>query len=117
MREETEIMPVEPEGKIVSPIVSPEAAKKAMEAYQQLCAAVLIPWDKRKVKNGVIVQESDYQRITVRHKESGRWITEYRDFPKKSAWRKLGKFYKISDEIMIKREWTARMDRLYGGTR
>jgi len=97
-----EILPVEAEGKIMSPIVSPENAEKAMQAYQELCAAVLIPWDKRIVKNGVIVQESDYQRIPVRHKERGKWITEYRDFPKKSAWRKLGKFYKISDEIIDK---------------
>ena len=82
------------------PFVTAEDAKKAMEAYQQLCAAVLIPWDRRKVENGVIVQESDYQRIPVRRKEGSRWITEWKDFPKKSAWRKLGKFYKISDEIV-----------------
>ncbi|MFH2110588.1 MAG: hypothetical protein ABIJ47_04935 [Candidatus Bathyarchaeota archaeon] len=81
-------------------IVSPENAKAAMQAYQELCSAVFIPWDRRKVENGVIVQESDYQRIPVRHQEGGRWITEYKDFPKKSAWRKLGKFYKISDEIV-----------------
>ncbi|MCW4050391.1 MAG: hypothetical protein NWE89_11725, partial [Candidatus Bathyarchaeota archaeon] len=67
-------------------IVTAEDAKKAMEAYQKLCAAVLIPWDRRKVENGVIVQESDYQRIPVRRKEAGKWMTEYKDFPKKSAW-------------------------------
>lgn len=100
MSTEKELVPVEVEERAISPIVSPEAAKAAMEAYQRLCAAVLIPWDKRKIENGVIVQESDYQRIPVRRRDGGRWITEYKDFPKKSAWRKLGKFYKISDEIV-----------------
>lgn len=109
MSEEKGIVSVETEGKIITPIISAENAEKAMQAYQQLCAAVLIPWDDRKIVNGVIVQESDYQRIPVRRKEDGKWITEYRDFPRKSAWRKLGKFYKISDEI-VDRERVDRED-------
>lgn len=100
MSKEKEIVPVEVEERTISPIVSPENAKAAMQAYQELCSAVLISWDRRKTENGVIVQESDYQRIPVRRREGNKWITEYKDFPKKSAWRKLGKFYKISDEII-----------------
>lgn len=109
MEEKKEIVPVEAEEKILAPVISAENAEKAMQAYQELCAAVLIPWDKRKIENGVIVQESDYQRIPVRRKEGGRWITEFKDFPRKSAWRKLGKFYRISDEI-VDRERVDRED-------
>ena len=86
------------------PIVTAEDAKKAMEAYQQLCAAILIPWEKRIVKDGVVKQESDYQRIRVRVRdpETGRDESVLRDFPKKSAWRKLAKFYNVSTEIVGK---------------
>jgi len=84
------------------PIVTAEDAKKAMEAYQQLCAAILIPWEKRIVKDGVVRQESDYQRIRVRVRdpETGRDESVLRDFPRKSAWRKLAKFYNISTSII-----------------
>jgi len=86
------------------PIVTAEDAKKAMEAYQQLCAAILIPWEKRIVKDGVVKQESDYQRIRVRVRdpETGKDESVLRDFPKKSAWRKLAKFYNVSTEIVGK---------------
>ena len=86
------------------PIVMAEDAKKAMEAYQRLCAAVLIPWEKRIVKDGVVKQESDYQRIRarVRDPETGKDEPVLRDFPKKSAWRKLGRFYSVSTEILEK---------------
>lgn len=84
------------------PIVTAEDAKKAMEAYQHLCAAILIPWEKRIVKDGVVKQESDYQRIRVRVRdpETGRDESVFKDFPKKSAWRKLAKFYNISTSII-----------------
>jgi len=84
------------------PIVTAEDAKKAMEAYQQLCAAILIPWEKRIVENGVVRQESDYQRIRVRvrNPETGRDESVFKDFPRKSAFRKLARFYKISTEIV-----------------
>jgi len=86
------------------PIVTAEDAKKAMEAYQKLCAAILIPWEKRIIENGVVKQESDYQRIRVRVRdpETGRDESLLRDFPKKSAWRKLAKFYNVSTEIVGK---------------
>jgi len=86
------------------PIVTAEDAKKAMEAYQQLCAAILIPWEKRIVEKGVVRQESDYQRIKVRVRdpETGRDESVFKDFPKKSAWRKLGRFYSVSTEILEK---------------
>ncbi|MBA7493290.1 hypothetical protein ES702_03848 [subsurface metagenome] len=90
--------------KPLAPIVDPEAAKRAMEAYQKLCAAILIPWEERKVAKGVIKQESDYQRIKVKDRdpETGKDEYVFRDFPKKSAWRKLGKFYNVSTEILGK---------------
>jgi len=86
------------------PIVTAEDAKKAMEAYQQLCAAILIPWEKRIVEKGVGKQESDYQRIRVRVRdpETGRDESVLKDFPRKSAWRKLAKFYNVSTEIVGK---------------
>ena len=84
------------------PILDPQAAKAAYQAYLELCQAILIPYDKRIVKNGVVVQESDYARISQRKQVDGKWITEYVDAPKKSAWRKLGRFYGVSTEIMEK---------------
>lgn len=108
--EKREIVPVDTESKVLVPIISAEDAEKAMQAYQELCAAVLIPYDKRIVENGVVIQESDYARIPARRKEGSRWITEYRDHPRKSAWRKLGKFYKVSDEIMGEPERVERED-------
>lgn len=93
------------------PIVTAEDAKRAMEAYQQLCAAVLIPWEKKIVEKGIVKQESDYQRIRVRVRdpETGRDESVLRDFPKKSAWRKLAKFYNVSTEI-VDRERVERED-------
>lgn len=66
------------------PIVTAEDAKKAMEAYQQLCAAILIPWEKRIVKDSVVRQESDYQRIRVRVRdpETGKDESLLKDFPR-----------------------------------
>jgi len=94
------IAPYEP----MKPIVSPEEASEAMLAYQQLCASVLIPWEQRIIRDGVVVQESDYQRIRIKatDPETGKEIYVYKDFPKKSAWRKLARFYSISTEIVEK---------------
>jgi len=86
------------------PLLDPAAAKRAYHAYLELCQAILVPYDSRKVdKRGVVIQESDYSRITQKKKdEKGNWITEYVDAPSKSAWRKLSKFYGLSDEIVEK---------------
>lgn len=85
------------------PITDPEQAKEAYQAYLELCQSVLVPYDKRIIdENGVIRQESDYARIPQRKKVEGRWITEYVDAPKKSAWRKLARFYGVSTEILDK---------------
>ena len=84
------------------PVLDPEQAAAAYNAYLKLCESILIPYDKRIVKNGVVIQESDYQRITQRKKVDGKWIAEQVDFPKKSAWRKLSKFYGVSTEILEK---------------
>ena len=86
------------------PVLNPEDAKRAYHAYLELCQAILVPYDKRIVdKRGVVTQESDYARITQKKKdEKGNWITEYVDAPKKSAFRKLSKFYGLSDEIVEK---------------
>jgi len=89
--------------KPIFPTIDAKAAKQAYLSYLELCQAVLIPYDDRKVdKNGVIRQESDYARIPQRKQVDGKWITEYIDAPKKSAWRKLAKFYGVSTEILEK---------------
>ena len=84
------------------PILDPKAAKVAYQTYLELCQAILIPYDKRIVKDGVVVQESDYARIPQRKQVDGKWIIEYVDAPKKSAFRKLAKFYGVSTEIVEK---------------
>ena len=91
----------EPTGDLL-PILDPKAAKVAYQAYLELCQAILIPYDKRIVKDGVVIQESDYARIPQRKQVDGKWVTEYVDAPKKSAWRKLGRFYGLSTEIVEK---------------
>ena len=90
------------------PILDPQQAKLAYQAYLELCQAILVPYDKRIVDNrGVVIQESDYARIKQSKKDdSGKWVTEYVDAPKKSAFRKLGKFYGISTEILEKNKET-----------
>ena len=90
------------------PILDPQQAKRAYQAYLELCQAILVPYDKRIVDDrGVVVQESDYARIKQSKKDdSGKWITEYVDAPKKSAFRKLAKFYGISTEILEKNKET-----------
>ena len=79
------------------PLVSPEEAGLAMATYQKLCNSILIPWDKRQFNNDVLVQESDFQRIRVKEK-SGK--SYEKDFPKKSAFRKLALFYGVSTELV-----------------
>jgi len=88
------------------PVLNPGAAREAYQAYLELCQAILVPYDKRIVRDGVVVQESDYARIPVRRQVSGRWVTEYVDAPKKSAWRKLARFYGVSTEIVEKHRET-----------
>ncbi len=96
------------EGKAITankllPIADPTQAQEAYQAYLELCQSVLVPYDKRIVdENGVVRQESDYARIPQRKKVNGRWITEYVDAPKKSAWRKLARFYGVSTELLDK---------------
>jgi hypothetical protein len=80
------------------PLVSPEEAGLAMATYQKLCNSILIPWDKRTFdKDDVLTQDSDFQRIRV--KDRGGKSYE-RDFPKKSAFRKLALFYGVSTELV-----------------
>ena len=92
------------EGANLLPILNPEQAALAYKAYNQLCQSILIPYDERIVdENGVVRQESDYVRIKQSKKDdSGKWITEWVDAPKKSAWRKLAKFYGVSTSIVEK---------------
>ena len=90
-------------GNKLLPIADPTQAREAYQAYLELCQSVLVPYDKRIVdEKGVIRQESDYARIPQRKKVNGRWITEYVDAPKKSAWRKLARFYGVSTELLDK---------------
>lgn len=96
-----EIIEARPVGALL-PVLDPKAAKAAYQAYLELCQAILLPYDKRIVKDGVVVQESDYARIPTRKKVGDKWITELVDAPKKSAFRKLAKFYGVSTEILEK---------------
>ena len=86
------------------PVATPEEVSNAYKQYLAICQAVLIPYDERIVdKNGIVRQESDYARIPQRKKnERGQWITEYKDVPRKSAFRKLARFYGVSTEIIEK---------------
>lgn len=86
------------------PVVTPEEVSEAFKQYLEICNALLISYDDRIVDaDGVVRQESDYARIPQRKKnEQGQWITEYRDVPRKSAFRKLGRFYGVSTEIVDK---------------
>ena len=98
---EQEITPMEP----VRPLVSPEEAGQMMTAYQALCMKILVPWEGRRFEKGpggvdVLVQDSDFQRIQVYDKVTKR--TYERDFPKKSAFRKLSLFYGVSTEPVSK---------------
>ena len=45
--------------------MSPVAAKEMMEQYQQLMAAILVPWDQRVFKDGRLIKDSDYQRYRI----------------------------------------------------
>ena len=54
----------------------------------------------------MVIQESDYARIPQRKKVNGKWITEYVDAPRKSAFRKLARFYGVSTEITEKTKET-----------
>lgn len=86
-------------------------AKNLMESYQKLCAALLVPWEDRIIKNGVLVKDSDYQRIKVKIKdEKGLDIWIERDFVKKSGWRKLATALRLNLEIVSK----AREDKVEG---
>lgn len=94
---------IQPTANKLLPIADPTQAQEAYQAYLELCQSVLVPYDKRIVdENGVVRQESDYARIPQRKKVNGSWITEYVDAPKKSAWRKLARFYGVSTELLDK---------------
>jgi len=82
------------------PKLDPLEAKEAYEAYLKLCQSILVPYEKRVVRNGVVVQESDYARIPTRRQVEGQWVTEYVDAPKKSAWRKLARFYGVTTHVV-----------------
>lgn len=79
-----------------------EAAKEAHRADLEFYRAILIPYEKRVTQDGVVVQESDYARVPRRVKVKGRWVTEYVDAPKRSAFRKLARFYNVCTEITEK---------------
>ena len=52
------------------PVLNPADAKRAYQAYLELCQAILVPYDNRKVdKRGVVTQESDYARIVQKKKD------------------------------------------------
>lgn len=98
---ESEIMPMEP----VRALVSPEEAGQMMAIYQDLCMKILVPWEKRRFEKGpggveILAQDSDFQRISVYDKASKRSYA--RDFPKKSAFRKLALFYGVSTDLVSK---------------
>jgi hypothetical protein len=100
LADEKEIQIVKTESEVSAlavPLVNPEEAAMAMATYQKLCNSILIPWDKRKIDGEVLVQDSDFQRIRVKDK-SGKSCE--RDFPKKSAFRKLALFYGVSTELV-----------------
>ena len=86
------------------PLVNPEDAEMAMVTYQKLCNSILIPWDKKKFDGDVLTQDSDFQRIKVKDRQGKSYE---RDFPKKSAFRKLALFYGVSTELVS----SARADR------
>ena len=68
-------------------IVNVDHAVNEWEAYQQLCRRLL--------------DESDYQKITVKEKdENGNWIRVERQFPKKSAYVKLGRAFNVDLKIV-----------------
>ena len=91
--------------------MSIEDAKNLMDSYQKLCAALLVPWEARIIKDGVLVKDSDYQRIKVKTKdEKGLDIWIERDFVKKSGWRKLATALRLNLEIVSK----AREDKAEG---
>jgi hypothetical protein len=80
-----------------------EGAKEMMEQYQRLCAALLVPWRDRVIKDGVLVKDSDYQRIKVKIKNDRSedvWVDK--DFVKKSGWRKLAMAHRLSFETVNK---------------
>jgi len=100
--EETQIVEAQPTNQLL-PVADHEQAKEAYQAYLELCQSILIPYDERLVDDkGVVRQESDYARIPQKRNVSGRWVTEYVDAPRKSAWRKLARFYGVSTEIVDK---------------
>lgn len=81
--------------------MSPIAAKEMMEQYQQLMAAILVPWDQRIFKDGKLTKDSDYQRFSTKvADETGRQVTVTVDRVKKSGYRKLAMAAKISTEII-----------------
>jgi len=104
MEQNTQITPAAAQQNSLLPIATPEIAAEAFQQYLQLCNTLLIKYDDRIVdERGVVIQESDYARISQRKKnEQGQWITEYKDVPRKSAFRKLARFYGVSTEIVEK---------------
>jgi len=75
----------------ISTIPDVKIAKKQWKAYEQLCG-----------KDGIL-DESDYQKITVKEKdEKGNWVLVEREFKKKSAWQKLSRAFNVDTSIMEK---------------
>lgn len=67
-------------------------ALQQWQDYQELCKKLL--------------DESDYQPITVKEKgEKGNWVTVNKSFPKKSAFFKLGRAFNVDTEIIEKEEY------------
>ena len=107
--ENREIMSVEerpiqkmPVTGVVVPLVDVDEALKLWKAFEDFKQKMLVPWGKKG---------TDYQRIKVNEKQpDGSWKTVDKDFPKKSAARKFGKFFGISDGILEK----MRVDRADG---
>ncbi|MBE6508226.1 MAG: hypothetical protein E7Z77_02305 [Methanobrevibacter sp.] len=72
----------------VDDVPNVEIAKKQWAAYQELCRGIL--------------DDSDYQKITVKQRdENGQFVRVEREFKKKSAWQKLGRAFNVDTHIIV----------------
>ena len=87
----SEIVPVENNDN--SFLLNVDAAVEQWEQYQDLCRRIL--------------DESDYQQITVKEKdpETGKYVPVKRKFRKKSGWFKIGRAFNIDTEIVEREDF------------
>lgn len=87
---QTEIQPTTNHNELIG--LDVDAAIEDWNAYQELCKKLLT--------------ESDYQPITVKQKdEKGNWISVKKQFPKKSAFFKLGRAFNVNTKIITREEY------------